>query len=240
MLRPFRPEQTGITYAVAALIMCLVFNIFPVKRLWGIKRDEALEEGGTKDVSYLANMGWSKEEERGPVGPASPIIQHVDSDGGTGPAEVYTATEAAALAEHSAEKRRERAIQCKLLRVAPEELDRGRLQMYYPPIPAAASDQTVNNIVDEYRLFAAAVPGDPTLLPGQKEQTGGASRVCPPASRSMAAMALIRCSSGTAGYSARTTAAAAEILNAEVAEVVYTDSGGETCERVPVHYEQLI
>ena len=36
--------------------------------LWGIKRDEALEEGGTKDVSYLDNMGWSKEEERGPVG----------------------------------------------------------------------------------------------------------------------------------------------------------------------------
>ena len=31
-----------------------------------------------------------------PVGPASPRIQHVDSDGGTGPAEVYTTEEAGA------------------------------------------------------------------------------------------------------------------------------------------------
>jgi hypothetical protein len=52
--------------------------------------------------------------------------------------------------------------------VAPEEQDRGRLKMYVPPIPAAASDQTVDRIMNEYRLFEAAVPGDPTLLPGQK------------------------------------------------------------------------
>jgi hypothetical protein len=35
MSRPCKADQTGITYAVAALIIWAVFNIFPVKRLWG-------------------------------------------------------------------------------------------------------------------------------------------------------------------------------------------------------------
>jgi hypothetical protein len=52
--------------------------------------------------------------------------------------------------------------------------------MYYPPIPAAASDQTAASIVDEYRLFERAVAGDPALLRGQKPVTGGAARVQPP------------------------------------------------------------
>ena len=39
----YSTSQAGRTYSVAALVMWLVFNIFPVKRLWGIKRDEALE-----------------------------------------------------------------------------------------------------------------------------------------------------------------------------------------------------
>ena len=40
-------------------------------------------------------------------------------------------------------------------------------------------------IIDGYRLFDDVVKGDPKPLPGQKIQTAGPNRVCPPHERSM-------------------------------------------------------
>lgn len=165
-------------FFVLGLVMWLCFNVLPVKRLCGIKRDEALEEGGTGNVSYHANIGWKgdegeQEEEEEATSPHLPQLHTLSQVEGSGGG-------AGGCSLSDADKERARVIHCKLLRIRPEEYDRGRLEMYYPPIPAVASDQTVASIVDEYRLFEKAVPGDPTLLPGQKSATGGAAHVHPP------------------------------------------------------------
>ena len=169
-----------------SLLVWILFNVLPVKRLCGIRRDEALEEGGTGDVSYHANIGWRSDGSGGGnVAEPEPSSSHFPHLRSLSQAEGFGGAGTGVLSQ--LEKERAEAIHCKLLRVKPEEYNRGRLDMYYPPIPAAVSDMTAAAIVEEYRLFERAVPGDPSLLPGQKSATGGPAHVAPPNRRAMAA-----------------------------------------------------
>ena len=58
-----------------------------------------------------------------------------------------------------------------LLGIKLEDFDKGRLDMYHPPLPADASEGTIKNLVAEYRLFDEPTKGDPTLMRGQKPRT---------------------------------------------------------------------
>ena len=69
--------------------------------------------------------------------------------------------------------KQEKLIKCDLLGIKLEDFDKGRLDMYHPPLPADASEGTIKNLVAEYRLFDEPTKGDPTLMPGQKPRTGG-------------------------------------------------------------------
>ena len=153
-------------YAIG-IVLWVLYQIVPVKRLWGIERDEAMEDGGTGGVSYWSNMG-----KEGGVGARQspqveePAVGEVDE-------------------EDAARQARLNHIKSRLLNVPESELGVSRLDTYHPPIPVSATDDTVNMIIDGYRLFDEVVKGDPKPLPGQKIQTAGPNRVCPPHERSM-------------------------------------------------------
>lgn len=170
-------EDESVIFAHVALLFWGLFHLLPVKRLCGIKRDEALEEGGTGDVSYQKNMGWDESE-------AAAANDDDDDDENM---KQFSASlprlntlSATDYHETDAERDRERMIHCQLLRIKLENYDRGRLAMYYPPMPVAASDQTVAYIVSQYKLFKRAVSGNPGYLQGQKLHTGGEQGVAKP------------------------------------------------------------
>ena len=75
-------------------------------------------------------------------------------------------------------------MKSRLLNVPESDLSVSRLDTYHPPIPVSSTDDTLNMIIDGYRLFDLVVKGDPKPLPGQKIQTAGPNRVCPPNERS--------------------------------------------------------
>ena len=75
-------------------------------------------------------------------------------------------------------------MKSRLLNVPESDLSVSRLDTYHPPIPVSSTDDTLNMIIDGYRLFDHVVKGDPKPLPGQKIQTAGPNRVCPPNERS--------------------------------------------------------
>ena len=44
-------------FYIIGIIFWILYQIAPVKRLWGIERDDEMEDGGTGGVSYWSNMG---------------------------------------------------------------------------------------------------------------------------------------------------------------------------------------
>jgi hypothetical protein len=162
-------------YWVGAFLLWILYNIVPLNRLAGISRDEAMEDGGTGGVSYWANMGKD-----GSAGAKNRRPKPKDHK-----------AEGELDEEDVAKQRRRVEIECKLLGIPASDVDVARLDIYHPPIPVESTEETVNMIIDGYKLFDAPVPGDAKLMPGQRQSTGGPNRVCPPADRAAAnAMAM--------------------------------------------------
>ena len=153
-------------FYIIGIIFWILYQIAPVKRLWGIERDDEMEDGGTGGVSYWSNMG----KEGGAVARQRPKIEE--------PA-VGEVDE-----EDVARQSRLNHMKSRLLNVPESDLSVSRLDTYHPPIPVSSTDDTLNMIIDGYRLFDHVVKGDPKPLPGQKIQTAGPNRVCPPNERS--------------------------------------------------------
>ena len=156
----FGEEKKAANWFVGGLIIWILWILFLplIKACIGIERDEAFEDGGTGGVSYHTNMGKGAGANAAPPLPPRP-----EEDG------------------ESELSKQEKLIKCDLLGIKLEDFDKGRLDMYHPPLPADASEGTIKNLVAEYRLFDEPTKGDQTLMRGQKPRTGGFN-VNPPGS----------------------------------------------------------
>lgn len=146
----FGEEKQAADWFIGALVIWILWILFLplIKACMGIDRDEAFEDGGTGGISYHTNMGKGD-------GAAPPLPPRPEDDG------------------ESELSKADKLIKCQLLNVKPEDFEKGRLDMYHPPLPADASQGTVGNLVAEYRLFDAPTKGNPELMRGQKPRTGG-------------------------------------------------------------------
>ena len=196
----FYDYHQPLVYAAAAGAWFL-FQTLPVNKLWGIARDEALEDGGTGGVSYWENMGKTKGAPGNAGTPADArAARRVVSNGVVSNDDVDEAD----AAKHA----RSRKIECALLDVPESEHDFGRLETYHPPIPESAAAETAAMLIEAYRLPAKVTPGNPALLENQKQQTGGPNRVCPPMTRdaqNLAAMQALDRNHGVAHAAAPAT-----------------------------------
>ena len=156
----FGEEKKAADWFVGGLLIWILWILFLplIKACIGIERDEAFEDGGTGGVSYHTNMGKGAGANAAPPLPPRP-----EEDG------------------ESELSKQEKLIKCDLLGIKLEDFDKGRLDMYHPPLPADASEGTIKNLVAEYRLFDEPTKGDQTLMRGQKPRTGGFN-VNPPGS----------------------------------------------------------
>ena len=179
----FYDYHQPLAYAAAAGVW-FSFQTLPVNKLWGVARDEALEDGGTGGVSYWENMGKTSGGGNGWMADARAARRAV-SRGSSGTRNDGSRTEQGEdLDEEDAAKRaRARRIECALLDVPESEHDVGRLETYHPPVPESAGEDFAATIVEAYRLPAKVTPGNPALLENQKQQTGGPNRVGPPMTR---------------------------------------------------------
>jgi hypothetical protein len=73
-----------------------------------------------------------------------------------------------------------RRFTSKLLNVPETELEKDRLDVYFPPMPITAGEKTIQMIIDGYKLPHMITPGNATLMRRQKPHTGGRARVAPP------------------------------------------------------------
>ena len=196
----FYDYHQPLVYAAAAGAWFL-FQTLPVNKLWGIARDEALEDGGTGGVSYWENMGKTKGAPGNAGTPADArAARRVVSNGVVSNDDVDEAD--------AAKRARSRKIECALLDVPESEHDFGRLETYHPPIPESAAAETAAMLIEAYRLPAKVTPGNPALLENQKQQTGGPNRVCPPMTRdaqNLAAMQALDRNHGVAHAAAPAT-----------------------------------
>jgi hypothetical protein len=194
----FYDYHQPLVYAAAAGAWFL-FQITPVNKLWGVTRDEALEDGGTGGVSYWENMGKTNTGKTR-LADARAARQVSVSSGVVSNDDVDEAD--------AARRARSRKIECALLDVPENEHDVGRLETYHPPIPESAAAETASFLIEAYRLPAKVTPGNPSLLENQKEQTGGPNRVCPPMTRdaqNLAAMQALDRNHGVAHAAAPAT-----------------------------------
>ena len=163
---------------IYAVTMWAAFQIFPIKRLLGIRRDETLEDGGTDHTSYWFNMGrrdaHGKEmSDSGTMRAPEHVHDEADEE-----------DEAQLVKAPSLKKKWESLsldVELRLLGVSKNELDRGRLKMYWPYVPVNASKATVDRLVDKYHLFDEIYPANPELMVNQKLDTGGPEWTAPPA-----------------------------------------------------------
>jgi hypothetical protein len=186
----FYDYHAPLAYLIAACAW-VAFQVFPARELWGVERDEAKEEGGTGGVSFWANMRKTNDGVQ--------AFDGASTDGGGREETLRDETRVAAATSFdgallddasmpaeeadSLKRRRSRAVECALLNVDEADLDVGRLEIYHPPVPKYATDETAKMIIDEYRLPTAVTPGNPELLVNQKQETGGPNRVGPPMTR---------------------------------------------------------
>ena len=59
------------------------------------------------------------------------------------------------------------------------ELEKDRLDIYFPPMPITANEKIMQMIVDGYKLPHMITPGNPIPMRRQKAHTGGRARVAP-------------------------------------------------------------
>jgi hypothetical protein len=158
-------------YALACVSIWGAYALLPLNRWLRIERDAAAEDGGTGDVAFWSNMGKVGGKGRAPG--------RRDRRGLKPPRDE----------EDHARQAASRRFRSKLLNVPESELGKDRLDIYYPPMPITASEKTIAMIVEGYKLPHMITPGNPDLLRGQKEHTGGRARVGPPFAKKEVAVA---------------------------------------------------
>ena len=121
-------------YFVVCLLIWFVYMLLPLNRWLGIERDSTLEDGGTEGVAFWQNVGRAGGKGRAP--------------GRQGQRNVKPPRDEDDLAIQQKTKR----FHSKLLNVPESELEKDRLDIYFPPMPMTASEQTTQMIVDGYKL----------------------------------------------------------------------------------------
>jgi hypothetical protein len=149
-------------YVLACVVLWILYQLLPLNRWLGIERDATTEDGGTGDLAFWSAMGKAGGKGRAPGRPGQ-------SDARLPRDEEDHARQAAA-----------RRFKSKLLNVPETELEKDRLDVYFPPMPITAGEKTIQMIIDGYKLPHMITPGNATLMRRQKPHTGGRARVAPP------------------------------------------------------------
>ena len=152
------------------------FALLPIRRLMGFFKAAELAVQSTGDVSFVNNAGLCDSQGR---------LRSLK--------ERHSVVEMPKLSndevESVPESRSEavgKAFMARMYKCLPDELKKGRLDLYHPPVPTHAAPKQLEAILRQYEPFESVVPANPHYLPDQLEDTGGI-HTNPPVKNSKAA-----------------------------------------------------
>ena len=149
-------------YVLACAALWVLYQALPLNRWLGIVRDATTEDGGTGDLAFWSAMGKAGGKGRAPGRPGRRDARPPRDE------------------EDHARQAAARRFASKLLNVPESELEKDRLDIYFPPMPITANEKIMQMIVDGYKLPHMITPGNPIPMRRQKAHTGGRARVAPP------------------------------------------------------------
>lgn len=149
-------------YVLACAAVWILYQALPLNKWLGIERDATTEDGGTGDLAFWSAMGKAGGKGRAPGRPGQRDARLPRDE------------------EDHARQAAARRFTSKLLNVPETELEKDRLDVYFPPMPITAGEKTIQMIIDGYKLPHMITPGNATLMRRQKPHTGGRARVAPP------------------------------------------------------------
>ena len=149
-------------YVFACVVLWILYQLLPLNRWLGIERDVTTEDGGTGDLAFWSAMGKAGGKGRAP--------------GRSGQRDARPPRDEEDYARQAAARR----FKSKLLNVPESELEKDRLDIYFPTMPITAGEKIMQMIIDGYKLPHMITPGNAALMRRQKAHTGGRARVAPP------------------------------------------------------------
>ena len=140
-----------------------IFALMPIRRLMGFWRPPELTAQSTGNVSFVNNAGLCDSHGRlRSMQDRKSVVEMPELREN----EVETVPESRSEAV-------QKAFLARMYKCLPNELHKGRLNLYHPPVPTHAAPKQLEAILKQYEPFEEVIPANPYYLPGQLEHTGG-------------------------------------------------------------------